>query len=236
MRFDPPLTPARLIKRYKRFLADAVLENGEIITTSCPNTGSMLGLAEPGMQIFISHSDKLSRKYAWAWQATERPDVGLVGINTSIPNRIVEDAIGAGSLPEFRGYSSIRREVVYGENSRIDLLLEEPATPRCFVEIKNVTLFRQPGLAEFPDCVTARGAKHLRELARMAEQGHRAVMVYLIQCRAAERFALAGDLDRAYLTAYREARRKGVEAMAPTCRVSTTEIEIARAIPVLDPR
>ncbi|MFN0191270.1 MAG: DNA/RNA nuclease SfsA [Aestuariivirga sp.] len=234
MRFETPLTTARLIKRYKRFLADVILESGEQVTVACPNTGSMMGLAEPGFTVYLSRSANPARKYAWTWEATERPDVGLVGVNTGLANRLAEEAISTGLLPTLAGYSSIRREVKCGENSRIDFLLESLGRPPCYVEVKSVTLFRSPELAEFPDCVTARGAKHLNELSRMAESGARAVMIYLIQNLAARRFALAGDLDRAYFTAFGKARIAGVEAFAFACEVSEEGIAPVREVEIVE--
>jgi sugar fermentation stimulation protein A len=235
MRFATPLIPATLIKRYKRFLADVQLDSGELLTATCPNTGTMLGMTEPGLRIHLSKSDSPTRKYAHTWHITEKPGIGLVGIDTSLPNRITEEAITAKAIPELSGYESIRREVKYGENSRIDLLLEGGGKPACYVEVKNVTLVRQPGLAEFPDCRTDRGAKHLREMSEMVRQGHRAVMVYLIQCANPDRFTLTADLDPTYVEAYKLARKAGVEAIALTCHVNLDSITPKAQVPVIDP-
>jgi len=232
MRFASPLMRGRLLKRYKRFLADVALDTGETVTAACPNTGSMLGLTEPGNIVWLSRSESPTRKYPHTWELLELPQHGLVGINTGHPNRIVAEAIAAGHMPEFAGYASQRNEVKYGRNSRIDILLEGEGLPACYVEVKNVHLFRKPGLAEFPDCVTERGTKHLAELADMAAAGARAAMVYLIQADFPARFALAGDLDPAYLKAFRRARKAGVEAFAYCCKVSTGEIAAARAMAV----
>ena len=235
MHFATPLIPATLIKRYKRFLADVQLDTGELITTTCPNTGTMLGMTDPGLRVYLSKSNSPTRKYAHTWHITDKPGVGLVGIDTSLPNRITEEAIAAQGIPELAGYDSIRREVKYGANSRIDLLLEGAGKPACYVEVKNVTLVRQPGFAEFPDCRTERGEKHLRELSEMVRQGHRAVMVYLIQCASPTRFALTQDIDPAYVAAYRLARQVGVEAIAFTCHVSLDSITPKAQVPVIDP-
>jgi sugar fermentation stimulation protein A len=235
MRFASPLIKATLIKRYKRFLADVRLDSGEEITATCPNTGTMLGMTDPGLTVYLSRSDSQTRKYAHTWHITEKPGVGLVGIDTSLPNRIVEEAIQASHIDTFKGYDRLKREVRYGENSRIDLLLEGEGKPACYVEVKNVTLVRQPKLAEFPDCPTERGAKHLREMTAMVKQGHRAVMVYLIQCEAPERFALTRDLDYRYVEAFIAARREGVEALAFTCHVCLDSISIKAQVPVNDP-
>ncbi len=229
MRFQTPLERGRLIKRYKRFLADVALDGGATITATCPNTGSMLGLAEPGSPVWVSRSDSPTRKYPHTWEMVET-DLGdgpsLVGINTNHPNRLVADAIAERQIKKLVGYESLRREVKYGEASRIDILLEDAKKGRCYVEVKNAHLMRQAGLAEFPDCVTARGVKHLRELSQMVAEGHRAVMLFLIQRADAKRFAIAGDLDPAYLDAFREAMAAGVEAMAFSCRLSPDEIAL----------
>jgi sugar fermentation stimulation protein A len=233
MRFPSPLERGRLVRRYKRFLADVILDSGATVTASCPNTGSMLGLATPGSTVWLSRSDSPTRKYAHTWEMVEA-DLGqgpsLVGINTGHPNRLVAEAIEAGRIEKLAGYPSLRREVKYGEASRIDILLEDASKGRCYVEIKNVHLMRRAGLAEFPDCATARGVKHLRELAQMVAQGHRAVMLFLIQRTDVKRFALAGDLDPAYSDAFREASAAGVEAMAFSCRLSPEEITLDKAV------
>lgn len=235
MKFASPLVPGRLIQRYKRFLADIELDNGEMITAHCANPGAMLGLIDPGNRVWLSKSNNPARKLAYSWEIVEA-DFGrgpeCVGINTSHPNGIVFEAIGAGFFPELTGYASARREVKYGRNSRVDILLEGEGRPACYVEIKNIHMMRQPGLAEFPDCVTARGTKHLVELGDMVEAGHRAVMVYLIQMQA-DRFTLAADIDPAYAKAFTQARSRGVEAMAVCCDVSPQAIEVDRRVEVV---
>jgi sugar fermentation stimulation protein A len=235
MQFPAPLLKATLIKRYKRFLADVRLASGEVVTCSCPNTGTMLGMTDEGLTVYLSKSESLTRKYAHTWHITDKPGVGLVGIDTSLPNRITEEAIKAAFIPELAGYTDLRREVKYGSNSRIDIVLTGPDRPSCYVEVKNVTLVRQPGLAEFPDCRTVRGAKHLRELSEMARMGHRAVMVYVVQCASPTRFALTRDLDATYVEEYLRARKAGVEALAFTCHVSLDSITPKAQISVLDP-
>ncbi len=235
MRFASPLVPGKLIRRYKRFLADVALHSGETITAACANTGAMLGLNDPGSTVWLSRSENSARKYAHTWELVEIPNLGLVGVNTGSPNRITAEAIRAGVLPELTGYGSMRTEVKYGRNSRIDLLLEGEGRQPCYVEVKNAHLFRQPGMVEFPDCVTERGRKHLHELADMVRSGARAAMVYLVQAAAPSRFTLAEDLDPSYLKAFREARNAGVEAFALCCNVTTTEITANRAVPVQVP-
>jgi sugar fermentation stimulation protein A len=234
MQFPSPLIPGTLIRRYKRFLADVALETGETITAACPNTGAMLGLNQPGSPVWLSRSDKASRKYPHTWELVEIEGKGLIGVNTGSPNRIVSEAVAAGLMPELAGYDTLRNEVKYGQNSRIDILLQGGG-PDCYVEVKNTHLFRRPGLVEFPDCVTERGRKHLRELSDMVKAGHRAAMVYLVQAGFPEACGLAADLDPDYVEAFVTARKAGVEAFALCCKVTTTEITAVRAIPVLDP-
>lgn len=223
MIFDPPLIEARLIRRYKRFLADVRLEDGRDITVSVPNTGSMMGLTTPGSRVFLSRSDDPKRKYAHRLELVEA-DGTLVGINTGLPNRLAAEAIMAGLVGDLGTYPTIRREQKYGTNSRIDLLLEDPARGRAYVEVKNVHLMRERGLAEFPDTKTARGAKHLRELGDMAEADHRAVMVFLIQRADCDRFRLCRDLDPDYAAEFDRATARGVEAFAVRCQISTNAI------------
>ena len=203
MRFTAPLLPATLIKRYKRFLADVVLPSGETVTAHCANPGSMIGLMPPGARVWLSRSDNPKRKLSHSWELVE-VDLGggaeLVGINTSLPNALAAEAIAAGRIPELAGYAGMRREVKYGQSSRVDFLLECPGRPPCYVEVKNVHLMRAPGLAEFPDAVTKRGARHLVELANMMAAGHRAVMLFLVQIGSAQRFMLARDIDPAART------------------------------------
>jgi sugar fermentation stimulation protein A len=237
MRFPAPLIPATLIRRYKRFLTDVVLPSGETVTAHCANPGSMIGLLPPGARVWLSRSDNPKRKLSHSWELVE-VDLGsgaeLVGINTSLPNALAAEAIAAGGIPELAGYAGVRREVKYGQSSRVDFLLECPGRPPCYVEVKNVHLMRAPGLAEFPDAVTKRGAKHLVELADMVAAGHRAVMLFLVQIGSAQRFKLARDIDPAYGRAYDAARQRGVEAIARRCRLSQDGIEVAEAIPIID--
>ena len=234
MKFATPLVRGRLIKRYKRFLADVRLDTGELVTATCPNTGSMMGLAVPDAVVWLSVSESPTRKYPHTWELVEA-DLGrgpaLVGINTNHPNRLVSDAIAAGRIPEVAGYATMRREVKYGLSSRIDILLEDPSKGLAYVEIKNVHLSRKAGLAEFPDSVTERGVKHLMELGGMVDAGHRALMLYLIQRADAEAFAFADDIDPRYAAAFATAREKGVEAVAYACRLTPEEIVIERPVP-----
>lgn len=230
MRFSEPLLPARLIRRYKRFLADVVLPDGSETTVHCANPGAMLGLAEPGAEIWLSRDAKPTRKLPYSWELVRVGD-HLVGINTRHPNRLVEEAIGTGGIVELAGYTGLRREVRYGRNSRIDILLESPDRPPCFVEVKNVHL-RRGTAAEFPDCVTARGAKHLAELTDKVAEGVRAVMVYLVQRADCDRFRIAADIDPGYARALARARACGVEAICYACNVTTEAIELAGSLPL----
>jgi sugar fermentation stimulation protein A len=236
MRFPSPLIPATLIRRYKRFLADVVLPDGSETTVHVANPGSMLGIAAPGSCVLLSKSANPDRKLPLSWELVE-VDFGngaeWVGVNTGHPNRLVEEAIVAGMVPQLAGYPRLRREVKYGKASRVDFLLERDGEPSCFVEVKNVHMMRRPGRAEFPDCVTARGARHLDDLAAEVARGARAVMVYLVQIGSAESVAFARDIDPAYGAAFDRARAAGVEAIALGCRISPEGIEAERAIPVL---
>ncbi|WP_127090443.1 DNA/RNA nuclease SfsA [Aquabacter cavernae] len=236
MRFPEPLVPARLVRRYKRFLADVVLEDGRETTAHVANSGAMTGLAVPGSRVWLSPARSPGRKLAFGWEMVEA-DFGagpeLVGVNTMHPNALVAEAIRAGAIPALAGYTSLRREVKYGVNSRIDLLLEGEGRAPCYVEVKNVHLIRRPGLTEFPDCVTARGTKHLVELAAMAQGGARAVMVYLSQIGSASAIALARDIDPAYGHAFDLAREAGVEALGLICALDLDGITVAHAVPML---
>lgn len=233
MKYAQPLLPARLISRYKRFLFDAELDSGELITGSCPNTGSMLGLSAPGSRVHLQLHDSPTRKYNHSLELVEA-DGTLVGINTGRPNALVEEAIVSGLIPSLTGYESLKREQKYGINSRIDIQLDDPVRGRAYVEVKNVHFRRTPGLAEFPDTVTARGAKHLEELGDMAEAGHRAMMVYLIQRDDCDRLSICGDLDPAYASAYVRAMKRGVEACAVRCKISIDGIAPDKLVPIGD--
>src|SRR5712691_850861 len=235
MRFATPLIPATLVRRYKRFLADMRLASGEELTAHVANPGAMTGLAAPGARVWLSKSDNPKRKLAYSWELVEADFGGgaeLVGINTGHPNALVAEALAAGLIPQLAGYGAARREVRYGRNSRVDMLLEHAARPACYVEIKNVHLMRARGLAEFPDAVTARGAKHLDELAAMVAAGHRAVMLFLIQIGSAERFGLAADIDPTYARAFERARAAGVEAIAYRCAITADGISLAQPVTI----
>lgn len=229
MLFPSPLVRGTLIQRYKRFLADVRLDTGETVTATCPNTGSMKGLTAPGSVVWLSTSDSPTRKYRHTWEMIEDAVSGaptLVGINTAHPNKIVTEAIETGKVDALQGYATLKREQKYGRNSRIDILLDDDERGRAFVEIKNVHLMRKAGHAEFPDSVTERGAKHLGELADMVAEGHRAVMIFLVQRADAERMSLARDIDRVYGAEFDKAVARGVEAIALRCTLSTSGIVV----------
>jgi len=225
MRFSVPLVSGRLVRRYKRFLADCRLDSGEEVTAHVANSGSMLGLATPGARVYLARSADPKRKLAWSWQLVEA-DGALVGIDTGLSNRIVAEAIAEGRIPALAGYRTLRREVPYGARSRVDMLLEGEGRPPCYVEVKSVTLSRRPGIAEFPDAVTARGARHLAELAAMVGAGARAVLLYLVQRGDCRLFEIAADIDSAYAAAALAARAAGVEMLVVRAEVSPAGIEI----------
>jgi sugar fermentation stimulation protein A len=231
MEFASPLVSGRLVRRYKRFLADIELAGGGTVTAHCANPGAMLGLNMPGLEVWVEPNDDPGKKLKYGWRLV-RIGNHWTGIDTAIPNRVVGEALRAGLIPELADYADIRPEVRYGTNSRIDFLLTGDRLPNAYVEVKNVHLMRADGLAEFPDSVTARGAKHLDEMAAMVAQGHRAVMLYCIQRTDCHRMALAADLDPGYAAAFARARAAGVEALAWACAISPDEIALDRPIPI----
>ncbi|WP_343501560.1 DNA/RNA nuclease SfsA [Alloyangia pacifica] len=235
MRFETPLIPARLLRRYKRFLADCRLEDGSEITAHIANPGSMLGMAEPESRIWLEPNEDPKRKLKYAWRLIEHESGAFIGVDTGVPNRVLRAALEAGQVGGLEGYETVRPEVKYGEKSRIDFLLTGAARRDCYVEVKSVTLSRSPGLAEFPDSITARGAKHLAELAAMVRQGHRAVMLYLVQRTDAEVVTLASDIDPAYAAAFASARAAGVEVLVLGCRITPEEITLGAPLPFRAP-
>lgn len=222
MRFLTDLHKGRLLKRYKRFLADVELADGSIVTAHCPNTGSMESCFYENAAVWLSPSDNPSRKLAWTWEFTETPG-GLIGINTARPNVVIAGAIAENKIPGLTGYSSLRREVKYGKNSRIDLLLESKGQPSCYVEIKNTTLRRGDAIL-FPDAVTERGRKHLEELSQIVKTGQRAVMLFFVNRPDGLYFAPADDIDPEYGKALRSAANAGVEILAVRALSTTTAI------------
>lgn len=229
MQFPAPLVRGTLVQRYKRFLADVTLDSGETVTAHCANPGSMIGLKTPGTEVWLSPNQNPKAKLDWRWELI-RVDRHLVGVSTAHPNAIVAAGIEAGQVTELEGYGGLRREVPYGRNSRIDILLEDENRPPCYVEVKNVNLRRIDGAfptaAEFPDAVTKRGAKHLEEMSDMVAAGCRAVMFYLVQREDCDHFRIAADIDPHYAATLDAARKSGVEAVCYTCRISLKGIEL----------
>lgn len=226
MKLNGPLAEGVLLGRYKRFFADVKLKDGRVVTAHCANSGSMMGVKEPGSKVWLSPNTNPKAKLDWRWELIE---VGgaLVGINTMHPNRIVAEALEQDLIPELSGYAAARREVKYGAGSRIDLLLEDPG--RCYVEVKNVTL-RRRHLAQFPDAVTVRGTKHLNELIQMVKEGHRAVMLYLAQRADCQAFSVAADIDPDYARTLEKAIGAGVEVLGYQCALSPREIRLDRPL------
>jgi len=247
MDFPSPLARGVLVQRYKRFLADIALDDGTEITAHCPNPGAMLGLNTPGLRAWVSRSDDPKRKLPHTLELVEA-DGGLVGINTMHPNRLVAEALAADAIPELTGYATHRREVAYGVGSRVDFLLQAPGRAacwlevkkgqaqdegpqRCWLEVKNSHLMRTPGLAEFPDCVAARSAKHLRELEAMVALGDRAVVLFVVQRNDCSEFAACHQLDPTFAAALDHAAEAGVEVLVYGCDVSASGVRIGSRLP-----
>ena len=232
MKFEPALVKATLIKRYKRFLVDATLENGELVTAHCPNTGSMKGLLNKGADIWLSPATDPRRKLRYTLEMIQTPD-SLVGVHTGRPNKLVQQAIERGQLKEhFPDWHQLKMEQKYGQNSRIDILLEQENGRNCFIEVKNVTL-REDDAGLFPDAVTSRGAKHLSALSAEAEKGHRAVMFYLVQRTDCHIFRPASGIDPFYTDELGKAVAAGVEVLAYSCALSPHEgITLNHQLPV----
>lgn len=228
----PPLLPGRLVRRYKRFLADCVLDDGRAVTAHVANSGSMLGLAAPGARVHLADVAAPTRKLDWSWQLVETPSGACVGIDTGRANALAVAAIQAGLIPDLSGYAGLRREVPYGAASRVDILLDDPSKGRAYVEVKSVTLSRAAGLAEFPDAVTARGAKHLADLAAEVARGHRATLLFLVQRDDCDHLAVAADIDPTYAVGLTSARAAGVAVVAIACDVTLSAIQPKRQIPV----
>lgn len=233
MRFQTPLVPATLVRRYKRFLADMVLdEGGREVVAHCPNPGAMLGLATPGARCWLEPNQDARRKLGHGWRLVELPGGHMAGIDTGVPNRVVGEALRAGRIAPLAGYADIRPEVRYGTRSRVDFLLTGAGRPPAWVEVKNVHLRRTDDWAEFPDCVTARGARHLADLAMRVAAGDRAVMIYLVQRSDCARLRLAADLDPAYARAFDAARAAGVEMRAFGTTITRDGVTISSPLPV----
>ncbi|MDF2232716.1 DNA/RNA nuclease SfsA [Albimonas sp. CAU 1670] len=239
MEFPLPLVKARLVRRYKRFLADAVLEDGPDagaeITAHCANPGAMTGLAEPGMTILLAPVADPKRKLRWSWKLAALPDGGWATVDTGAANKVAGEALRAGLVPALAAYDQVRAEARFGVRSRVDFLLSAQGLPDAYVEVKSVTLRRRDRLAEFPDAKTARGRTHLEELAAMVGQGARAAMLYLVQRTDCDRVGLAADIDPAYAAAFKAARAAGVEALAHACEITPEGVRLGRPLPVIEP-
>jgi sugar fermentation stimulation protein A len=222
-----------IVQRYKRFFVDMVLDDGREITAHCPNPGAMLGLKDAGLGAWVSWSGDPKRKLAWTLQLVEA-DGGLVGVNTMNPNKLVAEALAADAIPELSGYAVIRPEVKYSEASRVDFLLTHPDRPPCWLEVKNCHYRRDGTLAEFPDCVAARSAKHLKDLAAEVAKGARAVQLFVIQRTDCDSFAACEDLDPVYARGLNDAAEAGVEVLCYRCDISPDEVRISRRIPWRD--
>ncbi len=230
MLLPQPLAHGRLVRRYKRFFADIALDDGREVVAHCPNPGAMLGLNTPGLGAWISPAAGAKRKLAWTLELIEA-DGGLVGINTLRPNALVAEALAADAIPELAGYASHRREVRFGEASRVDFLLEGEGRSPCWLEVKNVHLRRAGALAEFPDCLATRSAKHLRELSARVGAGDRAVQLFVVQRTDCEGFDACADLDPVYAAGLEAAAGGGVEVLVYACDIRLTDIRLARRLP-----
>jgi len=232
MNFDPPLVHGTLVKRYKRFLADIQLADGRAVTAHCPNPGSMRTCAEPGWGARLTPANNPKRKLKWTLEIIDADGVPIL-VNTARPNKIVVEAITAGHIAELNHYSNLRTEVKYGENSRIDILLSEPDHADCYVEVKNVTMAAEPGVVAFPDSVSKRAAKHMRELAQMVSAGHRAVVFFLVSRADAQAMRPAHEIDGDYATALEEAIEAGVEVLAYKLDFGENSVAVGKPVQVL---
>ncbi len=231
MDFAAPLVPATLIRRYKRFLADCRLGDGSEVTAHCANPGSMMGLAAPGTRVWLEPNDDPKKKLDWGWRLVEHLDGHMTGVDTSLPNRMLKAALEAREVPALDSYDQVRAEVKYGEKSRIDFLLSAEGQPDAYVEVKSVTLCRHPGVAEFPDAKTERGARHMLELALMAKQGYRAAVFFLVQRTDASEVRIADDIDPRYAQAFLTAYGAGVEVIAHSCNISPKGVTLGPTLP-----
>lgn len=229
MEFTTPLIAARLIRRYKRFLADVCLPDGTEAVAHCPNPGSMMDMADEGIKIWLEPNDDPRKKLKYGWRLIEQDDGHFVGVDTGVPNRVVGPALLAHQIAGLPPYDAVRAEVKYADKSRIDFLLSGAVDT--YVEVKSVTLSRTAGLAEFPDSVTARGAKHLETLTQMVAQGHRAVMFYMVQRTDCAALSLAADIDPAYAAAFARATKAGVQVLAYDCAIDPKGVTLRRPMP-----
>ena len=227
----PELFRGILVKRYKRFLADVQLDKGSLVTAHCPNSGTMRACSQPGQPVFLSYHDNPKRKLKYTWELIHMPD-SLVGVNTLVPNRLVKHSVEQGLVPELIGYDRVRAEVKTSDGSRLDLVLEKEGRRNCFVEVKNCTLV-EGSKARFPDAVTARGRKHLLELQRLAAEGNRCAMFFLVQRMDADSFSPADDIDPAYGEELRKAHQNGVEILVYDVSIDLAAIRLNQPVPCL---
>lgn len=231
MEFNPPLQRATLIKRYKRFLADIEFDDGSTTTIHCANTGAMTGCADAGNTIWYSTSDNPKRKYPCSWELSQNAQGDLICINTARPNALVVEAIESGRIPELTEYESLRTEVKYGnENSRIDVLLESEDRPKCYIEVKSVTLLQENGHGYFPDAVTTRGQKHLRELIEVAKSGSRAILFFTVLHTGIEKVSAAHHIDAKYSQLLNQAKESGVEILCYKAEISEREMQLVQSV------
>ena len=232
MQFQTPLLRARLVRRYKRFLADVVLEDGREVTAHCGNPGAMTGLKDEGLPVWVEANNDPKRKLRFSWKLVELPNQNWACVDTNLPNAVVDEALQEKRINKLADYQNIRREVKYGKNSRIDFLLAGEGRPACYVEVKAVTLLRKSGLAEFPDSVTERGAKHLGELINMVKEGHRAVMLYVVHRTDCDQFKIAADIDANYAQLFDQACSVGVEMLCYDTVISAKAVSLGKPLPV----
>jgi sugar fermentation stimulation protein A len=227
--YFPDLVPGKLLRRYKRFLADVELETNDVVTAHCPNTGAMTACSEPGRTVYLSVHDHPNRKLKYTWELIDMP-TSLVGVNTQIPNRLVHHAIQSGGIPPFAGYDTVQSEVRVGNNHRLDLMVSKNGKDPCYIEIKNCSLVEN-GIARFPDAVTTRGRAHLIELQRLAAAGFRTVMFFLINRMDAKIFMPADHIDPAYGRELRKAVDNGIEIMVYDVCINLAKITVRGRIP-----
>ena len=232
MKFSNKLVKAKFIKRYKRFFSDHILEDGKKVTAHCANTGAMMGLNKEGIITWLLKNDDPKRKLKWSWELCQINNT-FIGVNTHNPNKIIEEALNNKNIAQFNEYSSFKREVKYGENSKIDFLLISPKNNQCYLEVKNVHLSRENNLAEFPDSVTSRGKKHMTELANIKKKGHRAVILYLIQRNDCNKFKIAKDIDKEYYIEFCKALNIGVEVICIDTILNQYEITIGKQLKLI---
>lgn len=231
MKFAAPLVPATLLRRHKRFLAECRLEDGAEITAHCANPGSMIGLANAGTRVWLEPNNDPKRKLRYGWRLVEHLDGHFTGVDTSVPNRMLKAALEAREVPALSDYTGVRAEVAFGKNSRVDFLLSTEGKPDAYVEVKSVTLCRRPGVAEFPDAKTERGARHMLELALMAKQGYRAAVFFLVQRTDASEVRIADDIDPYYARSFLTAYGAGVEVIAHSANLSPQGVTLGPQLP-----